>query len=197
MNPVSEAAPRPATDPIAADPHRAVGRTPARRPRRPPSSPRRGFLRGAALTGGGLMAVTLAACAPGTPTPGWTFGPIGTPAPAGAPTASPAPTPVPSAAASAAPTPAASGSIPPGWTSHDIDARNVVRRYVGNLAPGPPGHLRRRGVREARRHPRRRRRLPRAVGKKPAFVQVPQLVLNDAPAARSRRSSTATSRSSG
>ena len=38
-----------------------------------------------------------------------------------------------SAAPSASASPAA--SIPPGWTEHDIAARDVVRRYVGNLAP--------------------------------------------------------------
>ena len=37
---------------------------------------RRGFLRGAALTGGGIMAATLAACAPAAATPSWTYGPV-------------------------------------------------------------------------------------------------------------------------
>jgi len=45
-----------------------------------PDLTRRGFLRGAAITGGGLVAATLAACAPASPTPGWTYGPIATPA---------------------------------------------------------------------------------------------------------------------
>jgi FtsP/CotA-like multicopper oxidase with cupredoxin domain len=44
--------------------------------------------------------------------------------------------------APASPTPAASqpvGIIPPGWSEHDVNARNVVRRYVGNLAPALKG----------------------------------------------------------
>jgi FtsP/CotA-like multicopper oxidase with cupredoxin domain len=100
---------------------------------------RRGFLRGAALAGGGLMAASLAACAPGTTLPAWSYSPVATPAAGGSPVpATPGPTP---AGTAAAPSPAASGSgsIPAGWTSHDVDARNVVRRYVGNLAPALKG----------------------------------------------------------
>ena len=135
---------------------------------------RRGFLRGAALTGGGIMAATLAACAPPATAPGWTFGPVGS-APAGSPGLSSA-TPVPSAAAS--PTPHASGEIPPGWTSHDVEARNVVRRYVGNLAPalkdiyGDAAFAKLADILGAGdNYPE--------LSAKPAFVQVPQLVLND------------------
>ncbi len=136
---------------------------------------RRGFLRGAALTGGGLMAATLAACAPNTATPGWTLGPLATGVPG-----SPVPTatgPAPSAGASA--TPAASGSIPPGWSEHDIAARTVVRRYVGNLAPalkdiyGDAAFAKLAvilGAADA--YPE--------LALKPAFVQVPQLGLTDA-----------------
>jgi len=102
---------------------------------------RRKFLRNAALTGGGLVAVAgLAACAPATTGAGWTFGPdlaaASAPPEAGAsPSASAAAThemtPSPAASASVAP----GGPIPTGWTEHDIAARNVVRRHVGNLAP--------------------------------------------------------------
>jgi hypothetical protein len=42
-----------------------------------------------------------------------------------------------SAAASAAPSAAA--NLPKGWTIHDIEARAVVRRYIGNLAPALKG----------------------------------------------------------
>ena len=40
-----------------------------------PNLSRRGFLRGAAITGGGIVAVTIAACAPAATGAGWTFGP--------------------------------------------------------------------------------------------------------------------------
>lgn len=138
---------------------------------------RRGFLRGAALTGGGLVAVSLAACAPATTPPGWTFGPAASEAPAGSATPVPA-TPGPSAAVT--PTPAPTGpALPAGWSEHDIAARNVVRRFVGNLAPALQGIYGDAafaklvdilGAGEA--YPE--------LEKKPAFVQVPQLVLNDA-----------------
>lgn len=174
MNPVSEAAPRPATEADAAAPV-TVPTEPGAGFLARSEVTRRGFLGRAALTGGGFIA-TLAACAPATPTPGWTYGPISTPAPAGPPTPNPA-TPVPSAGASAAPTPAASG-IPTGWTSHDIDARNVVRRYVGNLAPalkdiyGEPTFAKIADILGAAdNYPE--------LSAKPAFAQVPQLVLND------------------
>ena len=55
------------------------------------------------------------------------------------------------------------GNIPPGWSEHDVAARDVVRRYVGNLAPALKGIYGDAVVRPAGRHPRRRRRLPRAV----------------------------------
>ncbi|MGZ6343848.1 MAG: hypothetical protein ACXWOW_00860 [Candidatus Limnocylindrales bacterium] len=60
-----------------------------------PSLTRRGFLQGAALTGGGLLAAGLAACAPAT-APAWTYSPVSTPSPGGA---SPTPLPSPSATA--------------------------------------------------------------------------------------------------
>lgn len=172
------ATPDPATSDAAADPATSVTVPGAAARIAVPDLTRRGFLRGAAITGGGLMAATLAACAPGSPTPGWTYGPVATAAaPGGSPTPIPA-SPGASASAAASATPAASG-IPAGWTEHDIAARNVVRRFVGNLAPALQGIYGDAaftkivdilGAGEA--YPE--------LEQKPAFVQVPQLVLNDA-----------------
>jgi len=155
---------------------------------------RRGFLRTAALTGGGLAAVAgLAACAPTATGAGWTFGPPFSPAPSARGAAASA---APSAAASSAPSPAAShdmsaspspagsappvtGTIPDGWTSHDIEARDKVRRYIGDLAPAlkdiyPPAVVAKLasilGVTDD--YPQ--------LHQKPAFAQVPQVVLSDA-----------------
>ncbi len=154
---------------------------------------RRGFLRTAALTGGGLAAVAgLAACAPAATGAGWTFGPTlvsGSAAPSGAlsaaPTAGASAAPAASAShdTSASPTPAASsapsGPIPTGWTAHDVAARDVVRRYLGNLVPALKGiygdavYLKMVDILGPETdYP--------ALHKKPAFVQVPQLVLTDA-----------------
>jgi FtsP/CotA-like multicopper oxidase with cupredoxin domain len=140
---------------------------------------RRGFLRGAALAGGGLAAATLAACTPAVPTTGWTYGPTLNPNP----TLPPAPT----TAASASATPAASaspaptGGLPTGWTQHDIDARAVVRRYIGNLAPALKGIYGDAAFAKladilgaADNYPE--------LGQKPAFAQVPNLFLTDATA---------------
>ena len=70
-------------------------------------------------------------------------------------------------------------SIPAGWTEHDVDARNVVRRYVGNLAPalkdiyGDAAFAKLADILGAADdYPE--------LTQKPAFAQVPQLVLNDA-----------------
>ena len=103
---------------------------------------RRGFLVAAGLAGGGLVAASVAACAPAT-SPTWSFGPA---ASAGA--ASVPPSAAPSASASAAPSasasvaPSPSGSpapeLPAGWTEHDLAAQVKVRRFVGKLA-GPLG----------------------------------------------------------
>jgi manganese oxidase len=104
---------------------------------------RRGFLRGAALAGTGLVAATVAACAPAA-APAWNFAtskpePLPSTPPAPSPSASAAPTEMPGMTAAPSATPAASptpaADIPPGWTEHDVAARDVVRRYVGNLAP--------------------------------------------------------------
>jgi hypothetical protein len=150
---------------------------------------RRGFLRTAALTGGGLAAVAgLAACAPATGA-GWTFGPVlasGSPAPSAAASAaaSAAVSAAPSAShdMGASPTPAAStpptGQIPAGWSTHDIEARDKVRRYLGDLVPALEGIY----------GPAAFAKLAEILGAaddypelqlKPAFVQVPQVYLND------------------
>jgi hypothetical protein len=99
---------------------------------------RRGFLGAAAVAGGGIVAATVAACAPAAGA-GWTFGPTFVPG------AAASPTPVPSADASAAPSAAPSASpapsgppLPSGWSEHDLRAQERVRRFVGNLA-GPLG----------------------------------------------------------
>jgi manganese oxidase len=151
---------------------------------------RRGFLRAAALTGGGIAAVAgIAACAPAATGGGWTFGPTLSAAPgaAASPAASAAASAAPTAAAShdmsASPSPSAStapgGPVPTGWSDHDVAARDVVRRYIGNLAPAlqdiypAPVFLKLAailGVQDD--YP--------ALQAKPAFVQVPQLVLTDA-----------------
>ena len=159
-----------------------------------PALTRRGFLRAAALTGGGIAAVAgLAACAPATSGAGWTFGPALSAAPstsavaAATAAASAAPSAAAShdmsASASPAASAAASGSpsspIPAGWTAHDVEARDKVRRYVGDLAPAfkdiypAPVFLKLAailGVEDD--YP--------ALHQKPAFVQVPQLYLSDA-----------------
>ena len=147
---------------------------------------RRGFLVGAAVTGGGLVAAGLAACTSPAPA-AWTLAPAtamasGHVMPSMAPSATPAATAVASesAAASQAPgSPVASGGpIPAGWTQHDVDARQVIRRYIGNLAPALKGIYGDAiftklaailGAEDAYAE----------LGMKPAFVQVPQLVLND------------------
>ena len=152
-----------------------------------PNLSRRRFLRGAAITGGGIVAVTIAACAPATTGAGWTFGPplsaAASAAASGAPSSSavavasatPAHSMGPVTSSSAAP----SGPMPAGWTEHDIKARNVVRRYIGNLAPAlkdiyPAAVFTKLadilGVEDG--YPE--------LTQKPAFVQVPQVVLNDA-----------------
>jgi FtsP/CotA-like multicopper oxidase with cupredoxin domain len=157
-------------------------------PSQPGDVSRRALLRGAALAGGGIVAASLAACAPGTTLPAWSYTPVATPASGGSPApasgGSPAPaTHGPSPAGSAAPTHPASGggSIPTGWTSHDIDARNVVRRYVGNLAPAL------RGVYGDATFAKLADVLGAGdnypeLSKKPAFAQVPNLFLTDATA---------------
>ncbi|HLA17224.1 MAG TPA: multicopper oxidase domain-containing protein [Candidatus Limnocylindrales bacterium] len=152
-------------------------------PSSPDGSPlsRRGFLRGATLAGGGLLAAGLAACTSDL-SPVWTYGPAASPA--GSVTPSAAASATASAAASAAPSPqpsasmAPSGDIPPGWSAHDVAARDVVRRYIGDLAPALQGIYGDAAFAKlvdilgaAEDYPE--------LHAKPAFVQVPQLVLND------------------
>jgi FtsP/CotA-like multicopper oxidase with cupredoxin domain len=70
-------------------------------------------------------------------------------------------------------------AIPTGWTQHDLDARDVVRRYIGNLAPalkdiyGAAAFAKLADILGAADpYPQ--------LQAKPAFAQVPQLLLNDA-----------------
>jgi len=110
---------------------------------------RRGFLRGAALAGTGLVAATVAACTPGA-SQAWEYAtsrplPSGSPAPAASAAASAAPSPSagmnmsPTPAPSAAPSSSPAANMPPGWSEHDINARQVVRRYLGKIAPALKG----------------------------------------------------------
>ncbi len=147
---------------------------------------RRGFLRGATLAGGGLLAAGLAACTSDL-SPVWTYGPVAsggasaTPSAAASAPASAAA----SAAASAEASPAASastapsGDIPAGWTSHDVAARDVVRRYIGDLAPALQGIYGDAAFAKLVDILGATEDYPE-LHEKPAFVQVPQLVLNDA-----------------
>jgi FtsP/CotA-like multicopper oxidase with cupredoxin domain len=142
---------------------------------------RRGFLRGAALAGTGLVAATVAACAPAA-APSWSYA---TSKPAPLPSTPPAtavPTEMPgmSAAPSVTPAPSAPvGNIPPGWSEHDVAARDVVRRYIGNLAPAlkdiygdavAAQYADILGVTD--NYPE--------LSQPPAWAQVPQLVISDA-----------------
>jgi FtsP/CotA-like multicopper oxidase with cupredoxin domain len=99
---------------------------------------RRGFLRAAAVTGGGLVAVGVAACAPAAAAPNWTFPTQQGPNPAASPAAPTAP---PTAAPSPSmdhPTPAV--STPPA-ASHDANAAAVVKRFLdGEAASLPAGN---------------------------------------------------------
>jgi FtsP/CotA-like multicopper oxidase with cupredoxin domain len=91
---------------------------------------RRGFLRTAAIAGGGLVAAGVAACAPGAALPSWTYAPPSSGEPAApSPSASGgAATPAPSASMDHSPAPSASASAPP--SSHDEHAKEVVTRFL-------------------------------------------------------------------
>ena len=99
---------------------------------------RRSLLRAGALTGGGLVAVAVAACAPAG-APGWTLGPGFASPGAAAPTAggSAAPSISPTAAASAGMShaPSGSGSVNDG---HDAAAKAAVERFLGGEAATLP-----------------------------------------------------------
>ncbi len=96
---------------------------------------RRGFLRSAAVAGGGLVAVGIAACAPAGAVPAWSYGPTSDPGSAPA-------TPTPSA-----PTPSATASpghsMAPGGgngVDHDANALDVVQRFLGGEWEQVPGY---------------------------------------------------------
>ncbi len=143
---------------------------------------RRGFLRVAGAAGLTGVAATVAACSAAA-TPAWSFGAPAASAAASqapaAPTAAPG-TPAPSAVASAAPSASAppNAAIPPGWSEHDIAAREVVRRYLGNLVPafkdvfGEATYAKVADILDvAEGYPE--------LEMKPAFAQVPNLVITD------------------
>ncbi len=144
---------------------------------------RRGFLGVAGAAGLTAIAASVAACQSST-TPAWSFGPAAT---AGGATAAPATAapataaPATAAPATAAPSPSLDPNIPAGWTSHDIAAREVVRRYVGNLAPAikaifdpvSPDIFNKLadilGAAEG----------PASLGEAPSWLKVPQVYIND------------------
>lgn len=154
-----------------------------------PGLTRRGFLRASAVTGVGVAAAAVAACTPGG-SAAWTYPPsAASPIPSGEPAASPAASAAASASpmashdAGASPSPAAStppaGDIPPGWTVHDIAARDKVRRYLGDLVKALPAVYPAAVVAKLATILGVEDGYPQ-LDLKPAFVQVPQLVLNDA-----------------
>jgi FtsP/CotA-like multicopper oxidase with cupredoxin domain len=88
---------------------------------------RRGFLRAAAVTGGGLVVASIAACTPSAAAPALTYGPVLDPdAPAGS--ASPGPAATPGASMDHG-SPAPGGT--PGPDDHDAKALAVVERFLG------------------------------------------------------------------
>ena len=166
----------------AADP----SRVPARRRRRPASTGVAATV--AACTAAGAPAVELRAPAAPRPPSGASRGVAGRrPSRHPPPVASRRRPRRPRRRASA-PRPRASRRAGPSTTSPPA---NVVRRYVGNLAPGPQG--RSTATRRSRSSPTSSAvedDYPGAAAAKPAFVQVPQLVLSrrpDAAQARDRR----------
>ena len=107
----------------------------------PDALTRRRFLRTAVVAGGGLVAASVAACAPAA-APGWmqATAPAVIP-PAATPTA---PVSTPSMGhsmppATTAPGSSPAGSIPPGWAIHDVEAKAKVDRVLAgewNQLPG-------------------------------------------------------------
>ncbi len=105
-------------------------------PANPSDLTRRGFLRAAAVTGTGLVAVGVAACAPAATGPAWSFGPSMPPAGAASPSLG-APSPAPSMDhASAAPSTAPSGAPA---INHDANALAVVQRFLDGEGADLPG----------------------------------------------------------
>ncbi|MEA2653800.1 MAG: hypothetical protein QOI37_1027 [Chloroflexota bacterium] len=101
---------------------------------------RRGLLRVGALTGGGLVAVAVAACAPRTGS-AWTLGPAMSPSTLAStvPVASVTPTAA-TASGGAVMSHAPSGSVAPG-VDHDAAAKAVVARFLaGEAATLPAGN---------------------------------------------------------
>ncbi len=100
---------------------------------------RRGLLRFGALTGGGLVAATIAACAPSAARSGWIYGTT-----SASPPAAPSPTPPPSIAPShdASHEPASSASAAPsaGPVDHDAMAKSAVDRFLGGEAAQVEGY---------------------------------------------------------
>ena len=98
-------------------------------PLSPAALSRRSLLRAGALTGGGLVAVAVAACVPAAGQPSWTFPPPGAPAAAALPSAPP---PSPDEHASHQPaasqSPGASASAVP--VDHDAASLAVVKRFL-------------------------------------------------------------------
>jgi FtsP/CotA-like multicopper oxidase with cupredoxin domain len=102
-----------------------------RTPAAPASLTRRGFLRAAAVTGGGLVAVGVAACGPAAAAPNWTFPPQRSPnaaASPGASTVAPSPSMDHETAAPSAPLVA----------DHDAHAAAVVKRFLDGEAASLP-----------------------------------------------------------
>ena len=102
-----------------------------------PNLSRRGFLRAGAIAGGGIAAVTLAACVPAS-APGWTVGPPalqagGSPIPSLIAAPSAGASSEPSSGASHAPAPSATPAL-----DHDANAAAVVKRFLGGEAATLP-----------------------------------------------------------
>jgi FtsP/CotA-like multicopper oxidase with cupredoxin domain len=91
---------------------------------------RRKFLRSAAIAGGGVVAASVAACAPATSGAAWTFPPPAAGGVAPTPAASGgAGSPAPSASMNHSPAPSAGGSAAP-EVDHDANALAVVQRFL-------------------------------------------------------------------
>ena len=105
-----------------------------------PRLTRRGLLRAGALTGGGLVAASIAACTPGGTGSTWSMGPTLAPAAASSsPGASAAPSAAPGAShdPSHSPAPSAAPSASP-MVDHDAIAKAAVDRFLGGEAATLP-----------------------------------------------------------